>query len=104
MAMTSGSVTIANDGTVSGAGAARTMFDAYTATQSTLLGTLTTAQKVGVYRSMADLINSVALMIDYIKTNGKAHVAVGGLQLLPTPATAGTLTVAPSTPVDVPLV
>jgi hypothetical protein len=104
MAMTSGTVTIDDAGVVSGGGAARAVFDAYAATLTPLLGPLTPEAKVGVYRSAADLCNSVAKMIDYIKAEGHARVSAGGLQKLPATITVGQPTAAPDAPVDLALV
>jgi hypothetical protein len=96
MAMTAGSVTIDPiTGAVSGTGAARMVFDDYAAKLPAGLtgGTLAAARQ-----NVADLCNSFAKLIDYVKANAEIDtpISVGGLQNLPATVTAGQPTAAPS--------
>ncbi len=71
MAMSSGSVTIAGDGSATGSGAAKAVYDVMV---SKMGGSLPMQQQAR--RQVADMAEAIAAVIDYIKTNGEVTTVV----------------------------
>ncbi len=97
MAMSKGSVTIAGDGTASGSGAAKALYDVLVTKYPTIEAG---APGVPAKQRIADICISVAELIDYIKDNGEVTTKVGtsdnNLQRTPDPNDPNTNTTAPS--------
>lgn len=84
MAMDKGSIMIAADGSASGSGLAKELYDAHLPKVD--FGGLTGAATVNAKQGMADLFETISEVVTHIVTNGKAvvDVADAGLQRLPT--------------------
>lgn len=82
MAMTKGTVTIdQNDGSVSGGGMARALFDGYwPKVEATLPAGYDTATEVSAKNAVADLANGFAEIVGYLKSNAKADDTDAGQQ------------------------
>ena len=109
MSIVQGSITIASDGTASGSGAAKAIFDAY----RPLIGDLSSvpvANQLQILRGAADLCTAFAALVPYITANAvinpgtlKAHVTTESLGNTPNPNNPATPIDPPASPVDVPL-
>lgn len=94
MAMSKGSVSIDASGVATGSGATKALYDVYIAKLASLIpaGAAGAPAKVQI----ADLCDTVATLVDYIKTNGEVTVVVNatdaGLQRV-----GGVDTLAPAT-------
>jgi hypothetical protein len=102
MAMTVGSVSIADDGTETKSGFAGAYYDnlkALWTTKMLTFGPIPTDPVIVVpaLRSMAEAATSQAFIITYILANAKAEITTGdgGLQRTPNPNNADTATQAP---------
>jgi hypothetical protein len=83
MAMSKGTITIAADGSASGSGLAKELYDVHLPKVD--FGGLTGAATVTAKRQIADLLTTVSEVVTHIVANGKAvvDVADAGLQRLP---------------------
>ncbi len=88
MAMTKGSITIDGSGGATGSGAAKVIYDAMVAKMG---ASLPMAQ--APRRQVADVAESIAELVDYIKTNGEVTTTIGtgdaGLQQVASVDTQG---------------
>ena len=128
MAMSIGSVTVANDGTYTGSGMTKSLLDAFA---PSLLGNFTAAQlatvvqydangyqvvggqtmKANALAGMVPMMQAIATgVINHIIANAVvapgtlvAHVTTQSLGVTPNPNNAATAIVAPASPVDVPV-
>ena len=83
MAMIQGDVTIAADGSASGTGAAKEVFDSLDATID--YGPLTGTELQTARTQTANLAKAISVIIPHITTNGKATITTSdsGLQTIP---------------------
>jgi hypothetical protein len=125
MSMTAGTVTVADNETVSGAGLARALYDADAATMTLMtlptLGATTAPYSAArpVAQSDIDLVQTGRLLtlrdvarranayasaiVTYLQANAKAHVTNQSLGRTPNPNDPDTAIAAPSAPVDIPI-
>lgn len=101
MSMTGGTVTIADDGTVAGAGLARALFDA----QMTLIPAFRDAgAQRETQRGIATWANAIAAaIVGYVQANAVARVVTEVLGRTPNPNNPNTNIQPPAAPVDVPI-
>ncbi len=96
MAMTTGSVTIDENGDPSGSGCARELYDDYVPKLGIPVGTTGAASK----QQIADLCNSLAKIVDHVKTNAEVTVKVSTsdteLQRMPASTAENTPTKGPN--------
>lgn len=83
MAMNKGSVTIAGNGSASGSGLAKELYDAHLPKVD--FSGLTGAATVPAKEQLADLMETISEVVTHIVTNGKAVIDTGdtGLQRIP---------------------
>lgn len=72
MAMVKGSVTIAGDGSATGNGAAKAIYDAMVSKMGSSLPMVQAAR-----RQVADVAEAISELVDYIKANGEVTTTIG---------------------------
>lgn len=108
MALSAGSVTVANDGSRTGSGLALAFYDKFTESLSAPADDAEAQLQLTSKRACAGQCGAMAsAIIDYFKANaeltGNAHVSDQVLGRTPSPNNANTAIQPPSSPVDIPL-
>jgi hypothetical protein len=83
MAMDKGSITINGDGSATGSGLAKELYDVHLPKVD--FGVLVGAETVTAKQQLADLFETISEVVTHITTNGKAVIDTGdsGLQRIP---------------------